>query len=1052
MRIVVEGNLSQAASYGIVNFRLGQALAELGHKVSFVSLDVPQDDIASLLNSHNQASLEMSAGEPEYADVRIRQIWPPIWVRRKPDELLIVIQPWEFGSIPLEWIDGIKNVDAIWVPSEYTKRGYIQSGIDSAKVWVVPNGADFEGVERRRDINRERKRLVYVGGAIYRKGIDILVDALDILDDNTLNSLSLIVKESGRDTFYQGQSLIDTSLESHPRVQAITKLKSEHMDRRDLLELMADCDALVHPYRAEGFGLPILEAMTIGTPIIHTQGGATNEFCGPGESLLIPSSLRVADLPKVGNSMLADKCYWMEPSTEQLGQLIATFVQGGTNLETLADLAKIRAQDFSWANVGKIAHEAITRLADGKTPQDSLASLEKDISDALERSGSRPAPILSRLVAVGDVSTAFNLASYFEGQIDPRESTDIGSVRERLASISSNAPDVWSGGPYRMIVTAAQFQSEGHFGYVHDFEGGDQATYAIALQLSGYLQNCSSVLDLACGQGSMLRVLRNQGKKTQGLEADPSLVRKLIADGFTIHEGYIPSDLDKFDFEDFDGVFLGHIVEHLQPNEFETLLQWIYENIADKGTVVIQTPDFANSAVGLQNFWLDSSHVRPYPIPLLKSILSKSGFVPVDGACRKIPEIAPLDIVAVARRIPRNRTNYSPQSPKATRRIQVGHYALFSGESGFSQASRGLLDQAGLGNEGIDTIRISVDQNGPSQPNPGQAIPLSLSDRIEHDVAIVDVPAGWLAGINPAARARHRIARTTFEATPLPLQLQNTVGSFDEVWCFSHYDAEILIQSGVESGAVFIIPPGIAIPHPETILGLRQSISRETFRFLSVFNFEPRKNPEALIKAFSSVASEISGVELILKLGGINAEMFETWLTNVLEPTRLPQIRNRIHVIAGTLPRENLLALYLQSDAFVLPTRGEGYGLPFLEALAYGLPTICPDIGGHREFCNESNSLLVSSYEAPALASAGAEVFRESFWREVDVADLAKEMCEAATHPDRLDELGKQGMAAAAKFTETACQEASLKRLLEITGSKKAKLRAEIAAQKAWPR
>src|SRR4051794_41938688 len=54
---------------------------------------------------------------------------------------LAVIQPWEFGAIPQEWVEPIRsNVDEIWEPSEYVRQMYAAGGVDPAPVKVVPNG------------------------------------------------------------------------------------------------------------------------------------------------------------------------------------------------------------------------------------------------------------------------------------------------------------------------------------------------------------------------------------------------------------------------------------------------------------------------------------------------------------------------------------------------------------------------------------------------------------------------------------------------------------------------------------------------------------------------------------------------------------------------------------------------------------------------------------------------------------------------------------------------------------------------------------------------
>lgn len=1019
----------------MVNLNLGRILSQKGHDVSLVGLDLSQEDLSKVIAGPAFSSSTLSVGEPkESPDVRIRQIWPPIWVRRRREERLVVIQPWEFGSVPVSWLEGIENVDAIWVPSEYCKRGYMQSGVDPKKVWVIPNGFDCDQPMPIQRLKREKTNLLYLGGTIFRKGIDVLVGSLDLLDDARIAKLDLVVKDVGGQSFYSNQSLLADALAAHPRVRARTRVENRHLKRDQLLRLIAESDVLVHPYRSEGFGMPVLEAMAAGTPVIHTQGGATNEFCSSDESLLIPSSLKVADEPRVGELLLADQCYWYEPSMGQLAQLIGDFVDGRTEVQPLVEAARRRARQYSWESVGGIAEDALCALSGVGEPVDSLSDLVTDLSNFLESDGAGSAPLLSKLVAIGDLRTASLLSTHLENRTDIRDGVEIASVREQLSSVAMNTPDVWSGGQYRALVCEAEFEKTGQFGYVHDFEGGDQATYAIAQYLSGYLSGCRSVLDLACGQGSMLRVLRGQGKAVQGVEADPALVKELRADGFKVFQGYVPSDLNDFDIVGFDGVFLGHIVEHLEPSDFEKVLDWIFEKISDNGTVLIQTPDFANSSVVSENFWLDASHIRPYPIRLLKAMLSESGFVPIEGGCRRIPEVAPLDAIALGRRLPRkDRTSIFESEPLRTS-LKIGHYALFNGESGFSQASRSLFNVAKLLSDGMEVIEISVDQTarGATSPTLRPTVPLRFSERARSDIAVIDVPVGWLGEVSSRVRAKYRIARTTFEAMPLAMSFRSAARAFDEVWCFSHYDAEILANSGISGGSIISMPPGIALPDPKQVQIRRNGVKRGLFRFLSVFHFEPRKNPEALVRAFCNVVEEVPQCELVLKVNGVTVEEFAGWLTALLGYAKADDISRQIHLLAGNVSRETLQGLYLESDVYVLPSRGEGYGLPFLEALAHGLPTICPDVGGHREFCSVSNSLLVKTTLVPASTTPGVGVFRESFWREVDLDDLVSKMLEAVNKPEILAKLSEKGISDASRFGIHAYQTASANRLREV--------------------
>jgi glycosyltransferase involved in cell wall biosynthesis len=86
-----------------------------------------------------------------------------------------------------------------------------------------------------------------------------------------------------------------------------------------------------------------------------------------------------------------------------------------------------------------------------------------------------------------------------------------------------------------------------------------------------------------------------------------------------------------------------------------------------------------------------------------------------------------------------------------------------------------------------------------------------------------------------------------------------------------------------------------------------------------------------------------------------------------------------------------ILDLYRDADAVVLPTRGEGFNIPAAEAMATGLPLIATGYSGHLDFCNESVRLIDYSFAASGshLAESG------SLWVEPDVGDLTRAMLDA---------------------------------------------------------
>ena len=121
-------------------------------------------------------------------------------------------------------------------------------------------------------------RLLFVGGLIDRKGPDILLAAfLDAFQGR--DDVTLVVKDFGADSIYpmSDRTRLREYAESgqHPRIVYLHR----DMTADEVASLYRACDVLVHPYRGEGFGMPVLEAMACGLPVIVTAGGPTDEFC-----------------------------------------------------------------------------------------------------------------------------------------------------------------------------------------------------------------------------------------------------------------------------------------------------------------------------------------------------------------------------------------------------------------------------------------------------------------------------------------------------------------------------------------------------------------------------------------------------------------------------------------------------------------------------------------------------------------------------------------------------------------------------------------------------
>jgi glycosyltransferase involved in cell wall biosynthesis len=233
-------------------------------------------------------------------DVQVRHGWPPNFIA--PGEgHLVVMQPWEFGSLPRAWLRVLStDADEVWVPSHHVRQGYVEAGLRPERVVVIPNGVNgrrFHPAAGALDLGRPPEfRFLFVGGTVYRKGIDLLLRAYRMAFD-TRDGVCLVIKDFGVDSFYKGQTdqRHIRALQRRGDGPAIVYLDAV-LSERELVGLYRTCDVLVLPYRGEGFGLPILESMACGVPAIVTNGGACLDFCNEQNSLLVRAGKRY--LPK----------------------------------------------------------------------------------------------------------------------------------------------------------------------------------------------------------------------------------------------------------------------------------------------------------------------------------------------------------------------------------------------------------------------------------------------------------------------------------------------------------------------------------------------------------------------------------------------------------------------------------------------------------------------------------------------------------------------------------------------------------------------------------
>jgi glycosyltransferase involved in cell wall biosynthesis len=277
--------------------------------------------------------------------------------------------------------------------------------------------------------------------------------------------------------------------------------------------------------------------------------------------------------------------------------------------------------------------------------------------------------------------------------------------------------------------------------------------------------------------------------------------------------------------------------------------------------------------------------------------------------------------------------------------MRIDIYGLFQPDSGWGTHARGFAAALGRGH---DVRAIAWDADPSFIHVPGAEVPFAEPDP-EADFAVCIGPLDQTHRV----LGRYRIAFHAWETTVLPTHHRHVLADFDEIWTPSRWGREVVIANGFQADRVHVVPEGV-----DTALFAPNAAATDAvgggapFRFLCVGKWEERKGIAGLVKCFRSTFDQAEA-ELVLHVHNPYLPGFT-----------IEDALSRVDVAPGSLPpvtpsppvsRGGMAALYRQCDAFVLPTRAEGWGLPILEAMASGLPVIATHYSAPVDYLDATN-------------------------------------------------------------------------------------------------
>lgn len=251
--------------------------------------------------------------------------------------------PWELPEAPKGWGDIYDFVDEIWAPTAFTAQAFES---DAQKpVYVMPPAVALPPIalhSKKDIINTNKEKFIFIypfdpNSHLTRKNPLALVRAFRKAFAKESGAVALLLRVNGDPRGRPGWKEIEDAASADTRIH----IWFQTLDRSDALGILASCDCLVSPHRAEGFGRNIAEAILLGLPVLATGFSGNVDFMEPDELIAwAPRKLAPGEYP------FGDGLWWAEPNVADMARKMRSVYDKSSKSDGHSPAAISRKQRF----------------------------------------------------------------------------------------------------------------------------------------------------------------------------------------------------------------------------------------------------------------------------------------------------------------------------------------------------------------------------------------------------------------------------------------------------------------------------------------------------------------------------------------------------------------------------------------------------------------------------------------------------------------------------------------------------------------------------------
>jgi glycosyltransferase involved in cell wall biosynthesis len=345
--------------------------------------------------------------------------------------------------------------------------------------------------------------------------------------------------------------------------------------------------------------------------------------------------------------------------------------------------------------------------------------------------------------------------------------------------------------------------------------------------------------------------------------------------------------------------------------------------------------------------------------------------------------------------------------------MNVAYLGPLKDYSGYGEANRHAV--AALHTAGVKVIGklVSYSQESADFGNLGALVNDICNNDGDYKIKILHTtPDQYKRYMDPG---KYHVGHFFWETDKVPADFAAGLNTMDEIWTGSHANKDALEKGGVTK-PIFIFPQAIETDREWPLKYEIPEFPESNFLFYSIFEWTDRKNPEALLNAYWETFEGKKDVGLLIK----------TYFRNFTMQNRR-MIRHEIEVLKAKssvkdfppvflymdlMDRQQVMRIHMTGDCYVSPHRGEGWGLPIVEAALAGNPVIATTYGGAAEWMNKKSSILGLNYNLEPLQGmdhASQWYDRDQNWADPSEIELKAYMKSVYDSPTVREAYGHSG-------------------------------------------